>query len=77
MSYLIALGILAVIALLSVVTLAAYRIYKRLKEIEENLIQEVSQTKEAFLEVVNGIMPTATDIPTGRKEVTPLSEEKY
>lgn len=55
MKLLILMGILVIIALLWLVSLRALKIYRSMKSIEKNLILEVSNTREAFQDLMGDL----------------------
>lgn len=66
MKLLILMGILVIIVLLWRVSVRAMKIYKSMKSIEENIILEVSKTKEAFQDLVGDLFEEEKP----RKDVT-------
>lgn len=55
MKLLILMGILVIIALLWLVSLRALKIYRSMKSIEKNVILEVSNTREAFQDLMGDL----------------------
>lgn len=57
MTIAIGLAMFVLLAIFVIACLKAYHIYKLLKEVEKELIQEVTTTKNAFRSLVGDIFP--------------------